>query len=73
MRLATGSRVTVPKVSLNFGVKFMDFDSIERCLALDLDSRYDFILGMVCLERHDPWIDDRSKTLGATRLVLSEA
>ena len=50
----------------------MDFDSIERCLVLDLDSRYDLILGMVWLERHEPWIDWRSKTLGATRNVPSE-
>ena len=54
VRLATGSRVTVPKVPLNLGVKFLDFDSIERCLVLDLDSRYDLILGMARLERHEP-------------------
>ena len=29
VRLATGSRVTVPKVPLNLGIKFLDFDSIE--------------------------------------------
>ena len=73
VRLETGSRVTVPKVPLNLGVKFMDFDSIERCLVLDLDSRYDLILGMAWLERHEPWIDWRSKILGATRNALSEA
>ena len=39
VRLASGSRVTVPKVSLNWGVKFLDFNSIERCLVLGLDSR----------------------------------
>ena len=33
VRLATGSRVTVPKVPLNLGIKFLDFDSIERCLS----------------------------------------
>ncbi|POM81140.1 LOW QUALITY PROTEIN: Hypothetical protein PHPALM_929 [Phytophthora palmivora] len=54
VRLATGTRVTVPKVALDLGVKFLDFDSRERCLALDLDSRYGLILGM------------KSKTLGAT-------
>ena len=50
-------------------MKFLDFDSVERCLVLDLDSRYDLILGMAWLERHEPWIDWRSKTLGATRNV----
>ena len=72
VRLATGSRVTVPKVLLNLGVKFLDFDSTERCLVLELDSRYDLILGLAWLESHDPWIDWRSETLGATRNVLSE-
>ena len=72
VRQATGNRVTVPKVPLNLGVKFLDFDSIERCLVLDLDSRYDLILGMVWMERHEPWIDWRSETLGATRNVSSE-
>ena len=51
----------------------MDFDSIESCLVLDLDSRYDLILGMAWLERHGPWIDWRSKTLGSTRNVPNEA
>ena len=43
VRLATGSRVTAPKAPLNLGIKFLDFDSIERCLVIDLDSRYDLI------------------------------
>ena len=54
VRLATGARVTVPKVPLNLGLKFLDFNSVERCLVLDLDSRYDHILGMAWLERHEP-------------------
>ena len=73
VRLATGARVTVPKVPLNLGLNFLDFNSVERCLVLDLDSRYDLILGMAWLERHEPWIDWRSKTLGATRIVSDEA
>ena len=73
VRLATGACVTVPKVPVNLGVKFGDFDSRERCLVLDLDSRYDLILGMAWLERHEPWIDWRSKTVGATRNVPSGA
>ncbi|ETO60135.1 hypothetical protein F444_21631 [Phytophthora nicotianae P1976] len=66
VRLATGILVTVSKVSADLNVKFLDFDSVERCLVLDLDSRYDLILGMARLERHEPWIDWKSKTLGAT-------
>ena len=73
VRLATGTLVTAPKVPVNLGVKFFDFDSIESCLVLDLDSRYDLILNMAWLERHEPWIDWRSKTLGATRTAPSGA
>ena len=70
VRLATGTRVTVPRVLINLGVKVLDFDCVERCLVLSLDTRYDLILGMAWLERHEPWIDWRSKTLGATRAAL---
>ena len=44
--LATVTLATAPKVPVNMGVKFFSFDGIERCLVLDLDSRYDLILGM---------------------------
>ena len=57
VRLAAAARVAVPKVPLNSGVLLIDFNSIERCLVLDLDSRYDLILGMGWLERHEPWVD----------------
>ena len=73
VRLATGAHVTELKFPLNLSVKFLDFNSIERCLVLDLDSRYYLILGTAWLELHDPWIDWRFKTLGAMRNVSSEA
>ena len=38
-----------------------------------MDSRYDLILGMACLERHESWIDWRSKTLSATGTAPSGA
>ena len=68
----TGTLVTTAKAPVNLGVKFFSFDSIEHCLVLDLDSRYDLILGMAWIERHEPWIDWRSKTLSATRNAPSE-
>ena len=46
VRLATGARVTISKVLLSLDLKFLDFDSVERCFVLDLDSRYDLILGI---------------------------
>ena len=38
-----------------------------------MDSRYDLIFSIAWLERHDPWIDWRSKTLGATRTAFCGA
>ncbi|GMF22950.1 unnamed protein product [Phytophthora fragariaefolia] len=73
VRLATGPHVTVPTVPVDLGVKFLDFDSVERCLVLDLDARYDIILGMAWLERHEPWIDWRLKTLGTMHFSPSGA
>ena len=58
---------------MNLGVKFFDFNCIESCLVLDLDSIYDLILGMAWLERHEPYIDWRSKTLGATHTAHSRS
>ncbi|GMF19397.1 unnamed protein product [Phytophthora lilii] len=66
VRLATRTLVTLSNVAVDLGVRFLDFNSVERCLVLDLDSRYDLILGMAWLELHEPWIDWKSKTLGAT-------
>ncbi|CEG36708.1 uncharacterized protein PHALS_03374 [Plasmopara halstedii] len=66
VRLAMGTLVTAPKVPVDFGVKFLDLDSVERCLVLDLDASYNVILGMAWLEHHELWIDWRSNTLGAT-------
>ncbi|GMF59225.1 unnamed protein product [Phytophthora fragariaefolia] len=73
VRLAAGTRDTVPKDPVDLGVTFLDFDSVERCLDLDLDARYDLILSMAWLERHEPWNDWRSKTLGATHFSPSGA
>ena len=47
VRLATGTLVTAPEVPVSLGVKAFDFDSFERRLVHDLDSRYDLILVMV--------------------------
>ena len=73
VRLATGARVTVPKVPLNLGKKFLDFNNVNLHLVLDLGLRYDLILGMAWLERHEPWIVCKFKTLDATRIVSDEA
>ena len=54
-------------------MKFLNFDTTELCLDLELDSRYDLILGLAWIEHHEPLIDWRFNTLGAMRNVPSEA
>ncbi|GMF62099.1 unnamed protein product [Phytophthora fragariaefolia] len=57
VRLATGSIVCTRKVTIPLNAKFDDFDSVEPCIVLDMDDRYDLILGMPWLAKHEPWID----------------
>ncbi|KAK1931790.1 hypothetical protein P3T76_012722 [Phytophthora citrophthora] len=34
--------------------------------------KYELILGMPCLEKHEPWIDWRGKAIGASRPAVSD-
>ena len=52
--------------------KFLDFDSKEELIELPLSCHYDIILGMPWLERHQPWIDWRSKEVGTSNSLLEE-
>ena len=71
VRLADGTVITVPKVQVDLAVKFEDFDSRERFIVLEMD-KYDLILGMPWLEKHEPWIDWRGKSIGASRPMVSD-
>ncbi|GMF41754.1 unnamed protein product [Phytophthora fragariaefolia] len=63
VRLAKGSLVEVPGVLMDLSVTFEDFDSTERFIVLEMD-KYDLILGMTWLEKHEAWIDWRGKAIG---------
>ena len=69
VRLETGTLMILLTVSIVSAVKILDFESIKRCYVLDLDSGYDLIFGMARLECQETWIDWRSKTLSADRIV----
>ncbi|POM77425.1 Gag protein [Phytophthora palmivora] len=56
---------------MDLAIKFEDFDSTESFLVLDMD-KYDLILGMPWLERHESWIDWRGKAIGASRPAASD-
>jgi hypothetical protein len=66
VRLATGKVVETQRVEVDLRLRFLDFDSVERFIALDLDERYDLILGMSWLVKHEPWINWKSKSIGAS-------
>ncbi|KAG3065539.1 hypothetical protein PI125_g23982 [Phytophthora idaei] len=56
---------------MDLAVKFEDFDSSEQFTVLEMD-KYDLILGMPWLEKHEPWIDWRGKAIGASRRAVSD-
>ncbi|KAG2773584.1 hypothetical protein PC116_g15104 [Phytophthora cactorum] len=56
---------------MDLAVKFEDFDSSEQFTVLEMD-KYDLILGMPWLEKHEPWIDWRCKEIGASRPAVSD-
>ncbi|GMF40017.1 unnamed protein product [Phytophthora fragariaefolia] len=72
VRLATGSIVSTRKVTIRLSVKFDDFNSVEPFIVLDMDDRYDLILGMPWLAKHEPCIDWRSRTIGASHNPLAD-
>ncbi|POM80608.1 Pol protein [Phytophthora palmivora] len=71
VRLADGTVVNVHGVRMDLAVKFEDFYSTEAFLVLDMD-KYDLILGMPWLEKHEPWIDWRGNAIGASRPAVSD-
>ncbi|POM75939.1 LOW QUALITY PROTEIN: Gag protein, partial [Phytophthora palmivora] len=71
VRLVDGTVVNVPEARLDLVVKFDGFDSTEAFLDLDMN-KYDLISGMPWLEKHELWIDWRSKAIGARRPAVSD-
>ncbi|POM77384.1 Gag protein [Phytophthora palmivora] len=71
VRLADGRVVNVPGVRMDLTVKFEDLDSTESLFVPDMD-KYDLILGMPRLEKHEPWIYWRGKAIGTSRPAVSD-
>ncbi|POM69780.1 Pol protein [Phytophthora palmivora] len=67
VRLADGTVVNVLGVRADLAVKFEDIDSTETFLVLEME-KYDLTLGIPWLEKHEPWIDWRGKTIGLAGL-----
>ena len=64
VRLANGSLITTPLVNLKTDLSFSGFTCREELIVLDMNYKYDVILGMPWLEKHQPWINWRTKEMG---------
>ena len=63
VRLATGSTVTVPKRSVSLQLSIGSFKATDDFLIMDLDKKFDIILGMPWCIRHEPEIDWKNQSL----------
>ncbi|KAF1329540.1 reverse transcriptase, partial [Globisporangium splendens] len=57
VRLANGSTVKMPKRVVRLAIKCEDFRGEDEFILLDLDDKFDIILGMPWLKRYQPSID----------------
>ncbi|KAF1328828.1 putative polyprotein, partial [Globisporangium splendens] len=57
VRLANGSTVKMPKRVVRLAIKCEDFRGEDEFILLDLDDKFDMILGMPWLKRYQPSID----------------
>ncbi|KAF1315245.1 reverse transcriptase, partial [Globisporangium splendens] len=57
VRLANGSTVKMPKCVVRLAIKCEDFRGEDEFILLDLDDKFDIILGMPWLKRYQPSID----------------
>ena len=67
VKLADGSAKRVKNEFVRLSVKFLDFSSREDFSLFDLDEKYDLILGMPWLRKHQPWIDWKDMTMGSSQ------
>ena len=63
VKMADGRVVSQPRVLVDLPICFSDFDSVESFFVIDLDDRWDLILGMPWFESAEPIVDWRSKTV----------
>ena len=66
VRLADGTLKKTEGVRVRLAFSFEDFECSESFAVLQMQSQYDLILGMPWLQKHQPWIDWRSLTIGSS-------
>jgi hypothetical protein len=73
VRLANGTTVEVPKRTISLTLSFDEFKAKDVFIILDLDERFDLILGMPWLTRHSPLIDWSSQSLSFSHSLYETA
>ncbi|KAG6613822.1 reverse transcriptase [Phytophthora cinnamomi] len=63
VRLATGAIVKTEKRVVNVRFSYKQQVFVEHFIVLDLDDKFDVVMGMPWLARHDPVIDWKKRTL----------
>ncbi len=66
VRLADGTLKKTEGVRVQLAFSFEDFECSESFAVLQMQSQYDLIVGMPWLQKHQPWIDWRSRTIGSS-------
>lgn len=66
-RLADGALIDVATEQVKLPLKFLDFDSLELLYVIDMNYRYDIILGIPWLKVHEPWVNWRTGEVGNSR------
>ena len=66
-RLADGALIDVANEQVKLPLSFLDFDSQEQMYVIDMNYRYDIILGIPWLQTHEPWVNWKTGEMGASR------
>ena len=72
VRLANGSCVKMPRKITRLKMKFEDFRGEADFILLDLDEKFDMILGMPWLRQYQPSIDWKSMPVSVDKLLKSD-
>ena len=66
-RLADGALIDVATQQIKLPLKFLDFESLESLYVIDMNYRYDIILGIPWLKSHEPWVNWKTGEVGNSR------
>ena len=71
-RLADGTIIDIADEQVRVWLSFLDFESQELLHVIDMNYRYDIILGIPWLQAHEPWVNWRTGEMGNSHPVMKE-